>query len=76
MAQGQLAVVLWRTETNVLTGSARSRKIAENVESLNLSYEATTQRVLDIYAMSVTVIGREGREVYHSQFAGHVAFRN
>lgn len=73
---GRTGTVLWRIETNLLTGRVSSRKIAENVESLDLSYEATTQRVLDIYAMSVTVIGREGREVYHSRFAGHVAFRN
>jgi hypothetical protein len=52
------------------------RSIANNVESLSFSLDATAQRVLDIYAMSVTVVGKEGRETYRSQFASHIAFRN
>jgi prepilin-type N-terminal cleavage/methylation domain-containing protein len=67
---------LWRERLDVDSGSATRGCIAENVESLKFSYDATEDRVLKIYAMSITVIGEEGKEQYHSEFESHVAFRN
>lgn len=74
--EGNTGTVLWRKDNNLLTGAVTTRRIANNVESLSFSYERTSQRLLDIYAMSITVLGREDHEVYRSQFASHVAFRN
>jgi len=67
---------LWRKRVDVPTGQTQRRALADNVLSMDFSYDATDTRVLKIYALSITVQGREGQEVYHSQFGTHVAFRN
>jgi len=69
--------VMWRKETNADTGSAKQQRIASNVQQLDFDYETTgNNRVLAIYALSITVLGQEGRQHYQSQFGSHVAFRN
>lgn len=73
---GRNGSILWRRQQDLVTGHATTRRIAENVEQLGFSYDATPSRVLKIYAMSVTVLGREGRQEYRSVFGSHVAFRN
>jgi prepilin-type N-terminal cleavage/methylation domain-containing protein len=73
---GHAGTVLWRQEQNLITARNTLRKSAENVEQLSFSYDATQSRVLKIYALSITVLGREGHEEYRSLFGSHVAFRN
>lgn len=69
--------VLWRQEYDHPHHLTKSAIIAENVESLALEYEAASpNRVLSIYALSITVVGEEGRQEYRSEFGSHVAFRN
>jgi len=74
--EGAAGSSLWRKRVDVPTGQTQRRPLADNVLSMDFSYDATGTRVLKIYALSITVQGREGQEVYHSQFGTHVAFRN
>lgn len=68
---------MWRKDTDMDTGYVRQQRIASNVQSLDFDYETTGEnRVLAIYALSITVLGQEGRQTYQSQFGAHVAFRN
>lgn len=67
---------LWRQRIDLSSGNTTLQSIAHNVESLNFEVDATEDRVLKIYAMSVTIVGREGREEYRSQFESHIAMRN
>jgi hypothetical protein len=73
---GESGTILWREQINQVNGARRLALVAGNVEELTFSYESTSERVLVIYAMSITVTGREGREEYRSEFGSHVAFRN
>jgi len=73
---GHAGTVLWRKWQDLVTGRTTVRRVANNVEQLGFSYDTTSTRVLKIYAMSITVLGKEGREEYRSKFEGHVAFRN
>jgi hypothetical protein len=75
-AAGGSGTMLWRSEQNLITGASNLKHIADNVEELNFDYDAAGERVLKIYAMSVTVQGKEGRQVHRSEFGSHVAFRN
>lgn len=68
--------VLWRQHTSTDSGETTIRRMAGNVAQLGFSYDATSTRVLKIYAISITVVGREGRQEYHSAFSSHIAFRN
>jgi len=68
---------MWRKETDVDAGRVKQQLIASNVQQLDFDYETTGQnRVLAIYALSVTVLGQEGRQKYQSRFGSHLAFRN
>jgi prepilin-type N-terminal cleavage/methylation domain-containing protein len=73
---GHAGTVLWRNYEDLVTGRTTLQHLANNVEQLGFSYDTTSTRVLKIYAMSITVLGKEGHEEYRSQFVGHVAFRN
>jgi prepilin-type N-terminal cleavage/methylation domain-containing protein len=77
-AVGPTGTVLWRSEQNLLTGASNLKRIADNVEELTFDYAAADggTRMLMVYAMSVTVQGKEGRHVYRSEFSSRVAFRN
>jgi hypothetical protein len=75
--QGQPGTILWRKEVDVVNNRTRTQRIAENVEQLAFDYDTTSEnRVLAIYALSITVIGQEGHEEYQSAFGSHIAFRN
>ncbi len=73
---GRDGTYLWRWSQDLSTGETRRSRLAENVEALEFSCDATSTRVLKIYAMSITVLGQEGLQQYRSRFEGHVAFRN
>jgi len=74
---GRPGTTLWRREVVTQTGAVKLQQIAQNVQQLAFDYETTGEsRVLAIYALSITVIGREGRQQYSSQFGSHIAFRN
>jgi prepilin-type N-terminal cleavage/methylation domain-containing protein len=75
-ATGRSGSILWRYEQNLISGATNLKRIADNVEELNFDYDAAGGRMLKIYAMSVTVQGKEGRQVHRSEFGSHVAFRN
>ena len=72
----QEGTILWRSQTDIASGATKQRRIADNVEALDFSYDATPTRVLKIYALSVTVVGKEGRHEHRTEFGSHVAFRN
>lgn len=75
--QDRSGTVLWRKVVVVNTGMTRQQRIAENVQQLAFDYETTSaDRVLAIYAVSITILGQERRQTYVSQFGSHVAFRN
>jgi hypothetical protein len=68
---------LWREKTNTAGGAVTRASIAENVESLTFEvYPSGAGRMLKVYAMSIAIVGQEGRQQYTSQFSGTVAFRN
>jgi type II secretory pathway pseudopilin PulG len=73
---GQSGTVLWRKEVRLSSGTTRYMRIANNVEELLFTYDSTPTQVLKIYAMSITVLGQEGRQQYNSQFGSRIAFRN
>jgi type II secretory pathway pseudopilin PulG len=75
-AIGPTGTVLWRKEVRLSSGNTRYMRIANNVEELTFTYYATPTQVLKIYAMSITVLGQEGRQQYNSQFGSRIAFRN
>jgi prepilin-type N-terminal cleavage/methylation domain-containing protein len=70
---------LWRECTLTATGAVTRVDLAGNVTSLQFEGNSTdggNARVLKAVAMSIAVMGKEGREQYTSSFAGTVAFRN
>jgi type II secretory pathway pseudopilin PulG len=75
---GRAGTVLWRSEQNFISGGSNLKRIADNVEELTFDYAAADEgtRILMVYAMSVTVLGQEGRQQYRSEFSSRVAFRN
>ena len=77
-AIGEGGTILWRSEQNLLTGASNLKRIADNMEELEFEFAAADEgtRMLKVYAMSVTVQGKEGRHVHRSEFKSHVAFRN
>jgi prepilin-type N-terminal cleavage/methylation domain-containing protein len=74
--EGHAGTILWRKQYTISNGQTRLRRLANNVLSIGFSYDATDSKVLKIYALSITVQGREGPEVYYAQFGTHIAFRN
>ena len=75
-SQDVTGTMLWRQQVDVPTSQTHQRCLADNVVAIGFSYDATESRVLKIYALSITVQGREGPEVHQAQFGTHVAFRN
>jgi prepilin-type N-terminal cleavage/methylation domain-containing protein len=75
-ASGATGNILWRRRIDIASGANATQRIAGNVVQLGFSYDATATRVLKIYAISITVVGREGRQEYRSAFGSHIAFRN
>jgi len=74
---GQPGTDLWRRDVSLTSGTVKRQRIAQNVERLAFDYEATSgNRVLAIYALSITVVGTEGHQSYTSRFDTHIAFRN
>jgi prepilin-type N-terminal cleavage/methylation domain-containing protein len=67
---------LWRKKTDTATGDVSSSVIARNVESLTFAVDSSDDRILKVYAMSIAIVGEEGRQQYTSSFSGTVAFRN
>jgi hypothetical protein len=68
---------LWRKKTDTATGAVSSAVIAKNVQSMIFhTYAADGNRTLSVYAMSIAIVGEEGRQQYTSSFSGTVAFRN
>jgi prepilin-type N-terminal cleavage/methylation domain-containing protein len=67
---------LWRKKTDTATNAVTSSVIAENVESLTFAVDSSDDRILKVYAMSIAIVGEEGRQQYTSSFSGTVAFRN
>jgi len=75
-ALGNSGTILWRKEELLASGTTKYSHIADNVEQLSFEYYSTPTQVLKIYAMSITVLGQEGRQEYRSQFGSRIAFRN
>ena len=67
---------LWRKRIATAGGAVRTSIIAENVESLTFAVDSSDDRILKVYAMSIAIVGAEGRQQYTSSFSGTVAFRN
>lgn len=73
---GHTGTILWRKQLNLVNDTTTYRRIANNVQQLTFSCDATANRVLNIYTVAVTVLGQEDRVQYLSSFGGQVAFRN
>ena len=69
--------VLWRKETNGVTGKIRLIKLASNVKALSFVCNATQSgRVFAIYSSAVTTQGQEHATKYTSNFTTALAIRN
>jgi prepilin-type N-terminal cleavage/methylation domain-containing protein len=73
---GNTGTILWRKETNMVNGQQKLQRIADNIEDVRFEYVTSSSRVLEVYSLSITVLGQEGRQQYHSSFSSYTAMRN